>query len=133
MRERASVGHHAHTTWSFIVDRRFAQQFISALVIVACLGGMGLSRDDVVKLKADLVTVDATVTDKNGNFIRNLKADDFAVYEDGAAQKLDFFEASEQAALTRPLAVVVAIDTSGSIKPEEIQRQREATENFMRL
>jgi VWFA-related protein len=132
-RFRAPVSHHAHAAWSFKVTRRFAQQIISALIIVACLGGMGLSRDDVVKLKADLVTVDATVTDKDGNFIRNLKADDFAVYEDGAAQKLDFFEASEQAALTRPLAVVVAIDTSGSIKPEEIQRQREATENFMRL
>jgi VWFA-related protein len=133
MRERASVSHHAHTTRSFIVNRRFAQQLISALIIVACLAGTGSSQDDVIKLKADLVAVDATVTDKDGNFIRNLKADDFAVYEDGAAQKLDFFEASEQAALTRPLAVVVAIDTSGSIKPEEIQRQREATENFMRL
>jgi Ca-activated chloride channel homolog len=133
MRERAPVSHHAHTTRSFIVNRRFAQQLISTLVVIACLVGTGLSQDDVIKLKADLVTVDATVTDKNGNFIRNLKADDFAVYEDGVAQKLDFFEASEQAALTRPLAVVVAIDTSGSIKPEEIQRQREATENFVRL
>src|SRR5438132_322181 len=133
MRERASVSHHAHTTWGFIVTRRFAPQLISALIVVACLVVTGLSQDDVIKLKADLVTVDATVTDKDGNFIRNLKADDFAIYEDGVAQKLDFFEASEQAALSRPLAVVVAIDTSGSIKPEEIQRQREATENFMRL
>src|SRR5205085_5413844 len=133
MRERASVRHHADTTWSFIVTRRFAPQLISALIVVACLVVTGLSQDDVIKLKADLVTVDATVTDKNGNFIRILKADDFAIYEDGVAQKLDFFEASEQAALSRPLAVVVTIDTSGSIKPEEIQRQREATENFMRL
>ncbi|HKP14136.1 MAG TPA: VWA domain-containing protein [Blastocatellia bacterium] len=115
------------------MNRRFAQQILSALITVACLTATGLGQDDVVKLKADLVTVDATVTDKDGNFIRNLKADDFTIYEDGVAQKLDFFEASEQAALTRPLAVVVAIDTSGSIKPEEIQRQREATENFMRL
>src|ERR1051325_4851282 len=133
MRERASVSHHAHTTRSYIVNRRFAQQLISAFIVAACLAVTGSSQDDVVKLKADLVTVDATVTDKDGNFIRNLKADDFAVYEDGVAQKLDFFEASEQAALTRPLAVVVAIDTSGSIKPEEITRQRLATENFMRL
>jgi Ca-activated chloride channel family protein len=118
---------------SFIVNRRIAQLIISALIIVACLTATGSGQDDVIKLKADLVAVDATVTDKDGNFIRNLKADDFVIYEDGVAQKLDFFEANEQTALTRPLAVVVAIDTSGSIKPEEILRQREATENFMRL
>ncbi len=116
-----------------MVNRRFAFAIILALIVAVCCGAPATAQDDVVKLKADLVTIDATVTDKDGNFIRNLKADDFTVYEDGVPQKLDFFEASEQAALTRPLAVVVAIDTSGSIKPEEIARQRLATENFMRL
>jgi Ca-activated chloride channel family protein len=118
---------------SFRVNRRFALEIIVAILMAACLMATASAQDDVVKLKADLVTVDATVTDKDGNFIRNLKADDFTIYEDGVPQKLDFFEASEQAALTRPLAVVVAIDASGSIKPEEIVRQREATENFMKL
>src|SRR5438270_170099 len=121
------------TPGSFIVNRRFALRVISALMVAACLMVTAAAQDDVVKLKADLVTIDATATDKDGNFIRNLKADDFTLYEDGVPRKLDFFEASEQAALTRPLAVVVAIDTSGSIKPEEILRQREATENFTRL
>ena len=102
-------------------------------MVAGSLTATAAGQDDVVKLKTDLVTIDATVTDKDGNFIRNLKADDFTVYEDGVPQKLDFFEANEQAALTRPLAVVVVIDTSGSIKPEEISRQRLATENFMRL
>lgn len=116
-----------------MVNRCFVFAIILALIVAVCSGATATAQDDVVKLKADLVTIDATVTDKDGNFIRNLKADDFTVYEDGVPQKLDFFEASEQAALTRPLAVVVAIDTSGSIKPEEITRQRLATENFMRL
>lgn len=89
--------------------------------------------DQVIKLKADLITIDATVTDKDGNFIRNLKQEDFVVYEDNEPQKLEFFDASEQAAMTRPLAVVIVIDTSGSIKPEEIARQREATESFIKL
>ena len=102
-------------------------------MVAGSLTATAATQDEVVKLKTDLVTIDATVTDKDGNFIRNLKADDFTVYEDGVPQKLDFFEANEQAALTRPLAVVVVIDTSGSIKPEEISRQRLATENFMRL
>ena len=91
------------------------------------------SQDQALKLSADLVTVDAAITDRAGNFIRNLKAEDFAVYEDGIPQRLDFFEANQEAALTRPIAVVFAIDNSGSIKPEEVAKQREATEGFMRL
>lgn len=86
-----------------------------------------------IKLATDLVIVDATVTDKDGTFIRDLKTDDFVIYEDGEPRKIGFFEATEEAALTCPLAVVVAIDTSGSIKQEEISRQREATENFVKL
>lgn len=89
--------------------------------------------DQAIRLETDLVTIDATVTDKDGNFIRKLKREDFQVYEDGQPQKLEFFEANEEAALTRSLAVVFALDTSGSIKPEEIDKQREATENFVKL
>jgi Ca-activated chloride channel family protein len=103
--------------------------------LVAALVAPTLARQDErpIKLRTDLVTVDAAVTDKNGNFIRNLKDEDFVVYEDGKPQKVEFFEASEQAALTRPLAVVIALDISGSIKPEEIAKQRAATEQFLKL
>lgn len=112
----------------------FALKSILAILAAALLLAPALAQDEqVIKLKADLVALDATVTDKNGNFIRNLKAEDFTVYEDDAPQRLEFFEANEAAALTRPLAVVVLIDASGSIKPEEILRQREATESFMKL
>lgn len=55
------------------------------------------------------------------------------VYHDGEPQKLDFFNSSEEAALTKPLAVVIAIDISGSIKPEEIAKQRAATRFVLRL
>jgi Ca-activated chloride channel family protein len=90
-------------------------------------------KDDAIKLEADLVTVDALVTDKDGAYIRDLKADDFVVYEDGVPQKLDFFGTDEKAELTRPLAAVFALDISGSIQPEEIVKQRDAAESFVRL
>ena len=93
----------------------------------------GQKGEKPIKLETDLVTIDATVTDKNGNYIRNLGAGDFIVLGDGEPQKLDFFEANEEASLTRPLAVVFSLDRSGSIKPEEVARQREAAEGFMRL
>ncbi len=90
-------------------------------------------KEQVIKLNTDLVVIDVTVTDKDGNFIRNLKAEDFAIYEDDQMQKIDFFEMNEEAALTRPLAVVFALDVSGSITSEEVIKQREATEHFMKL
>jgi Ca-activated chloride channel homolog len=121
-----------------MTSRRNQESFMKKLVItilMACLTLPAFARQDdkPLKLQADLVAVDVTVTDKNGNILRNLKAEDFVIYEDGKAQKLEFFEASEVAALTRPLAVVFGIDISGSIKPEETERQRLAAENFMKL
>jgi Ca-activated chloride channel family protein len=102
------------------------------VLLVICPASAGQD-DKPIKLQTDLVMVDVTVTDKDGKFIRSLIPEDFTIYEDDQPQKVDFFNANEEAALTRSLAVVVAIDTSGSIKPEEIVRQREATESFMRL
>ncbi|MEK6299199.1 MAG: VWA domain-containing protein [Acidobacteriota bacterium] len=89
--------------------------------------------DKPIKLQTDLVAVDVTVTDKDGNFLRKLAAEDFALFEDNEPRQIDVFQASEEAALTRPLAVVFAIDISGSIKPEEIAKQREAMETFTKL
>lgn len=104
---------------------------VQAIALIA--SALAQHGDQVIRLATDLVTIDATVTDKDGNFTRKLTADDFVVYEDGQPQKLDFFEANEEAALTRSLAVIFALDTSGSIKPEEIAKQRDATENFVKL
>ncbi|MGA9773549.1 MAG: VWA domain-containing protein [Blastocatellia bacterium] len=118
---------------SFILKIAAAIVAVVLLIAPALIAPVFAQNDQVIKLKADLVTIDATVTDKDGNFIRNLKPEDFILYEDDQQQQLEFFDATEQASMTRPLAVVVAIDTSGSIKPEEIQRQREATENFIKL
>lgn len=104
---------------------------VEAIALIA--PGFTQQSDQAIKLQTDLVTVDATITDKNGNFIRKLSAEDFVVSEDGQPQKVEFFEANEQAALTRSIAVVLALDKSGSIKPEEIDKQREATESFVKL
>lgn len=89
--------------------------------------------DQSIKLQTDLVAVDVTVTDKDGNFIRKLKQDDFALFEDGERRPAEFFEANEEAALTRPLAVVFLLDISGSIEPEQLIKQREAAQSFVKL
>ncbi|MFY9557310.1 MAG: VWA domain-containing protein [Blastocatellia bacterium] len=105
--------------------------FVEAMTLIA--PGLARQGDQTIKLETDLVVVDATVTDKDGNFIRKLKAEDFALFEDGEPRNLDSFEASEEASLTRPLAVVFLLDISGSIEPEQLVKQREAAKSFIKL
>lgn len=46
------------------------------------------NQDDVVRITTNLVQLDAVVTDKNGNPVTNLTANDFEVLQDGKPQKL---------------------------------------------
>ncbi len=41
---------------------------------------------DVVKISTSLIQIDATVTDKDGNIVTDLTADDFEVYENDEKQ-----------------------------------------------
>lgn len=48
--------------------------------------------DEVIKLETRLVTTDVVVKDKKGKYVTDLKAADFAVFENGVAQKVEIFE-----------------------------------------
>src|SRR6186713_2242107 len=43
------------------------------------------------KLQVDYVEVDAVVTDRDGNLVKDLKKEDFQVVEDGKAQTISLF------------------------------------------
>jgi VWFA-related protein len=47
--------------------------------------------EDVVKISTTLIQIDATVTDKNGKIITDLKPEDFEVYENGERQDITNF------------------------------------------
>lgn len=47
--------------------------------------------DDIVKISTTLIQVDATVTDKKGNVVLNLKPEDFEIYENGKKQQISAF------------------------------------------
>jgi VWFA-related protein len=89
------------------------------------------SQDDVIKVETDLVGFEITVTDKNGKPVRGLEAKNFKVSENGIERKVDFFEPLRRKDDNRPLAIVFALDVSGSMTSDELLRLRDALQNFV--
>jgi VWFA-related protein len=86
--------------------------------------------DEVVKIDTDLVSLDVVANDVEGRPVRNLRQEDFKVYLDGVAQPLSFFQVERRSGQPRPLAVVFALDISGSMTAEEMERLRSAMNAF---
>lgn len=89
------------------------------------------SQDDVIKVETDLVGFEITVTDRNGKPVRGLEAKNFKVSENGVERKVDFFEPLRRKDDNRPLAIVFALDVSGSMTSDELLRLRDALQNFV--
>lgn len=85
---------------------------------------------DIVRIDTDLVSVDVTVTDAAGRPVRNLRKEDFKLYSDGVEQPLSFFGMETRRGEPRPLAMVFALDISGSMTSEEMERLRIALQGF---
>jgi Ca-activated chloride channel homolog len=86
--------------------------------------------DEVLKIDTDLVSVDIRANDANGRMLRNLRQEDFKIYVDGIEQPLAFFQVERRSGAPRPLAMVFALDISGSMTAEEMNRLRRALNAF---
>src|SRR5215813_13762414 len=96
------------------MERRRLRSRMLLLLTVWCSWGLSLSRlpalpeepqeagqqtdqkvpataPGIIKTQTNLVLVDAIATDKKGNYIRDLEAKDFHVYEDSKEQKIVSF------------------------------------------
>lgn len=71
------------------------------------------NQDDeyVLPINTNLVFLDLTVLDKNGNFVSGLKPQDLKVYEDKIEQKVEIFTQENV-----PISFGLVIDTSGSMR-----------------
>src|SRR5690349_13952239 len=87
---------------------------------------------EVIKIDTDLVPVDVTVTDVKGHLVRNLKREDFKLFEDGIERPIASFNVEKIEGSPRPVAIVFALDLSGSMTPEEVDRVSDAMREFSR-
>src|SRR6266436_9998012 len=87
---------------------------------------------DILKIDTDLVPLDVTVTDAKGRPVRNLRKEDFKLYEDGIERPIASFNVERIEGAPRPAAIVFALDLSGSMSSEEIERVADAMREFSR-
>src|SRR4051794_25170567 len=87
---------------------------------------------DVLKIDTDLVPVNVTVTDAKGRLVRNLGKEDFKLFEDGVQRPIASFNIEKIEGAPRPVAIVFALDLSGSMTAEEIDRVSDAMREFSR-
>lgn len=85
---------------------------------------------EVLKIDTDLVSLDVVANDLEGRPIRNLRQVDFKLHLDGVEQPLAFFQVERRAGQPRPLAIVFALDISGSMTAAEMGRLKSALKAF---
>ncbi|HEV3207318.1 MAG TPA: VWA domain-containing protein [Terriglobales bacterium] len=145
------------------IHRERIRQIAALVVTVAMVCTPLVSQDTsdyTFRAKTELVLVNVTVRDKNGNPVRDLKREDFTVLEDNKTQQVVSFDLENtdavlptamteapllktnpapsrdatQALVTRPLKdrrlIILFFDLS-SMQPDEIDRATTAAQNYV--
>jgi Ca-activated chloride channel homolog len=90
-------------------------KFLSAIALALVASGfLQAQTSPPIKVDVKLVNVFVNVTDATGAPVGGLTKDDFTIAEDGYPQKIAVFERQSE----MPLAIVLAIDTSGSVNKD---------------
>ena len=135
------------------MERRRLKLTVLFLLVIWCSWGIGPSRvpalpgapqqanqqtpataPGIIKAQTNLVLVDAIATDKKGNYVRDLEAKDFHVYEDSKEQKISSFTRTSD--VNRPNApdqkryLVLLFDNS-TMDPADQTRARQAASQFI--
>jgi len=82
----------------------------------------------VFRAASDEVRVFATVTDRNGRLVANLKQEDFEVRDQGRRQPITLFDSTAQ-----PIRLIVMLDVSGSMHHNLPLLREAGTHLFSRL
>src|SRR5580698_11676562 len=113
------------------IPNRWAGRIVATLLQFALLcsslpAEQQQAADYTFRVQTDLVLVNVTVRDKNGNFVRDLKPGDFTILEDNKPQKVVSFDvedidaiANQNVAQAKPLPgqSAPATPTAGAAPP----------------
>ncbi|HKP86305.1 MAG TPA: VWA domain-containing protein [Blastocatellia bacterium] len=83
--------------------------------------------DEAIVLKAALVNLNVSVTNRSGQALANLKKEDFDLAENGQPQRIEFFQPQ-----TAPFNLVLVLDLSGSIQ-EKLDVVKSAALRFIEV
>ena len=91
----------------------------AALVIISVTASAQMTTSlqapkESLRVHVDLVNVPVTVLDRQGQLVAGLSRDDFTLTEDGHPETIRLFQANA----ARPLSIVLAIDTSISVRKD---------------
>lgn len=102
--------------------------FLAAVFLI--LTSFANAQDDVIKIETNLVAFEVTVAEKDGKPVRDLQKNDFKLFENNEEREVDFFEHLKKSEAGRPLAIVFALDISGSMTNEELLKLRTSLKQF---
>lgn len=92
-------------------------------VALFLLARVGLAQDQAPSFRTaiDLVSLNITVTDAKGQYVTDLNAEDFQIFEDGVFQELTLFNRTNL-----PIALSLLLDTSSSMEERLVTAQEAA-------
>jgi VWFA-related protein len=96
------------------------------ILIFAMAAEASAQQGPTISTRVNVVSLLATVHDRDGRVVKNLTPDDFLLLEDGVQQKIDYF--SREADL--PLTVGLLVDTSRS-QTGALEKERRASYAFL--
>src|SRR5262245_23256053 len=83
---------------------------VALMALLLCVS-VPLCFPQTLKVDVNLVNIFDTVKDKQGNFVTDLKKDDFRIYEDDQPQEIQIFEKQDKV----DSSIGFLMDTSGSM------------------
>jgi Ca-activated chloride channel family protein len=101
-------------------------RLLAAVLLVTSLAMAQQDQTPTLKVDVKLVSVFVNVTDASGAIVTTLKKDDFELKEDGVAQKISLFDQESEV----PLQIVLALDTSGSVR-KDLRVELDAAQKFI--
>lgn len=96
------------------------------VLLFAIAFNAGAQQVPTISTKVQVVSIFATVHDRDGRVVKNLTQNDFVLEEDGVPQKIDYFAKESDL----PLTVGLLVDTSWSQR-EVLESERSASYTFL--